>query len=146
MTCPGSGHVTCRGGPRSSIWTAEVAFPKKLIRRIEKQTVPEIVQTLLSGCHLVFCGLNVFWSRSAVAPVMSVLGCHGNDVLVTAHLLQNGGQAVQVPVGKVLSFPQVQDHAGRTRLGGEVVQIPAREHTHTHTHWSSVGGRLICVC
>lgn len=54
---------------------------------------------------------------------VSVLGAH--DVLVTSHLLQHRGQTVQIAVGEVLRLPKVQDHAGRTRLGGEVVEIPA---------------------
>lgn len=70
------GHVTWRGGRRSSIWTAEVAFPEKLIRRIEKQTtVPEIVQTLPLplGCHLssrLVLRFKRVWSRSAVVTVI----------------------------------------------------------------------------
>ncbi len=53
----------------------------------------------------------------------SVLGHH--DVLVTPHLLQHGRQTVQIAVGEVLRLPKVQDHPRRTRLGGEVVEIPA---------------------
>lgn len=60
---------------------------------------------------------------TSCARRVSVLGCH--DVLVTAHFLQNSGQAVQIAVGEMLRLPQVQNHAGRTRLGGEVVEIPA---------------------
>lgn len=132
---------SCDIAGRSSIWTAEVAFPKKLIRRIEKQTtVPGIVQTLPLplGCHLssrLVLQIRRVWSRSRDLgrPLwlelsgnflrVSVLGCH--DVLVTAHFLQDGGQAVEIAVGEMLRLPQVQNHAGRTRLGGEVVEIPA---------------------
>lgn len=55
-----------------------------------------------------------------------VLG-HGGEVTVAAaHLLQHSGQFVQVSVREVLGLPQVQDHACRTGLGGEVVQVPGK--------------------
>lgn len=55
----------------------------------------------------------------------SVFLCHGGEVTVVAtHLFQHGGQFVEVSVGEVLHLPEIQDHAGRTGLGGEVVQIP----------------------
>lgn len=56
-----------------------------------------------------------------------VLG-HGGEVAVAAaHLLQHGGQFIQVSVREVLGLPQVQDHTCRTGLGGKVVQIPGGE-------------------
>lgn len=53
-----------------------------------------------------------------------VLG-HGGEVAVAAaHLLQHGGQFIEVSVREVLGLPQVQDHACRTGLGGKIVQVP----------------------
>lgn len=50
---------------------------------------------------------------------------HGSDaVVMTTHLLQNRGELVEVAVWEVLSFPEVQNHSGRTRLSRKVVEIP----------------------
>ena len=43
---------------------------------------------------------------------------------MATHLLQHRGQFVQASVGEVLDLPQIQDHTGRTGLGGKVVQVP----------------------
>ena len=56
-----------------------------------------------------------------VQVVVSVVGCHGEQAVMASHLLEDLGQAVEVPVGEMLGFPQVQDHPRRTGLGGKVV-------------------------
>lgn len=52
------------------------------------------------------------------------LGHGGDAVVMTTHLLQDGGELVEVSMWEVLSFPQVQNHSGRTRLSRKVVEIP----------------------
>ena len=56
-----------------------------------------------------------------VQAVVSVVGRHGKQAVMASHLLEHLGQAVEVAVGKMLGFPQVQDHPRRTGLGGKVV-------------------------
>src|SRR4029434_10928465 len=61
---------------------------------------------------------------------------------MATHFLQDGGQLVEVPVGEVLRLPQVQDHAGRARLGGKVVQVPASRNTQVDRR----AYECVCVC
>lgn len=59
------------------------------------------------------------WGGSAVP-----IGGHGHQHLTLAHLLQGTGQAVEVPVILLESFPEVQDHTRGAGFGGKVVQVP----------------------
>lgn len=59
------------------------------------------------------------WGSSAVP-----IGGHGHQHLTLAHLLQGTGQAVEVPVILLESFPEVQDHTRGAGFGGKVVQVP----------------------
>ena len=66
---------------------------------------------------------------------------HEDQVVVAPHLLQDGGQSVEVSVGEVLSFPQVKDNPCGAGPGRKVVQVPGEGHTHTDTQ--STRGRNV---
>lgn len=67
-----------------------------------------------------------YWSQLACGHKHSAvpISGHGYQHLTLAHLLQGTGQAVEVPIILLLSFPEVQDYACRTSFGGEVIQVP----------------------
>lgn len=67
-----------------------------------------------------------YWSplscghKHSAVPISS----HGHQHLALAHLLQGTGQAVEVPIILLLSFPEVQDYTRGTSFGGKVIQVP----------------------
>ena len=74
-------------------------------------------------------------SCSRLGGLVSVLGCHGHDVLMATHFLKYSSQSVQVTVREVLCLPQVQNPTGRTGLSGKVVKLPEREDKNKSFSW-----------
>lgn len=81
---------------------------------------------------------NLSWTSSLFAVhyrwcERSVFLGHGGDAVVMAtHLLQDGGELVEVSVREVLSFPEIQNHSGWTRLSRKVVEIPEKHEYRKH--------------
>jgi len=64
------------------------------------------------------------WNVTLPGGQMSVLSHCRNKAVMASHLLQYLGKATEIAIGKMLGFPQIQDHSSGTGFSGKVVKIP----------------------
>ncbi len=100
-------------------WRQHRTSPWNWIRcRARRLGFDRVATQLELNVVIVRSALPLMWEVSVPWPWRRCC-CHGDPSL------QDGGELVEVSVREVLSFPEIQNHSGRTRLSRKVVEIPA---------------------